>query len=279
MVRISNTVLAILNFFTLVVACFALREALLIQSNGSRSDCEKLLHTPLLIMGIVFFVVSLLGLVGSCSKDTCFIGIYMAVMMLFILGLVGFTIFGFVITSKGEGGKSIAGKGFKEYRLGDYSYWLQKYVSNGNNWDKIKSCFNEAESCRSFGNNDKPLTSEADFYKMNLSPIQSSCCIPPVQCGFQFTNGTVWTVPKSGPAVQDSDCTAWSNDQKKLCYDCKSCQAGIIAQVQVDWKKISILNGCITLFLLIIYSIAYCSYRNNSHLKYTRYPAGYPPYA
>ena len=65
----------------------------------------------------------------------------------------------------------MSGKGYKEYRLGDYSNWLEKYVVNRKNWDEIRSCLIDAKICESLGNNNIPQVPN-EFYKKNLSPIQ-----------------------------------------------------------------------------------------------------------
>ena len=55
--------------------------------------------------------------------------------------------------------------------MADFSHWLQRYVNKGQNWEKIKSCLAESGVCGSLGKGNK-LMNVADFYKLNLSPIQ-----------------------------------------------------------------------------------------------------------
>lgn len=104
--------------------------------------------------------------------------------------------------------------------------------------------------------------------------FQSGCCKPPTYCGFEYKNATFWEVPKSGPAVPDSDCTTWNNDQAKLCYDCKSCKGGVLANIKKEWRHLVIFNSCLFVVITILYSLGYCAYKNNkSDNKYTRYRA------
>uniref|UniRef100_A0A453J4A9 Uncharacterized protein n=1 Tax=Aegilops tauschii subsp. strangulata TaxID=200361 RepID=A0A453J4A9_AEGTS len=45
--------------------------------------------------------------------------------------------------------------------------------------------------------------------------------------------------PNLGNSTSDSDCNAWSNGQRALCYDCQPCKAGMRANLNNGWKKIS----------------------------------------
>uniref|UniRef100_A0A9I9DJC2 Uncharacterized protein n=1 Tax=Cucumis melo TaxID=3656 RepID=A0A9I9DJC2_CUCME len=60
-------------------------------------------------------------------------------MFILILLLFVFTISAFTVTNKAAG-KVLSNKGYKEYRLGDYSNWLQNRVRNNKDWDRIKNC-------------------------------------------------------------------------------------------------------------------------------------------
>ena len=90
--------------------------------------------------------------------------------------------------------------------------------------------------------------------------MQTGCCKPPISCGFTFVNGTEWT---GAPTSTEPDCTAWGNDASKLCYDCQSCKAGVVATLRRDWKRIAILNIIFLVFIIIVYSVACCAFRNN----------------
>ncbi|KAK1257221.1 Tetraspanin-8 [Acorus gramineus] len=54
-----------------------------------------------------------------------------------------------------------------------------------------------------------------------------------------------------------------SNDQRKLCYGCESCKAGVLQGLKQNWKKLAILNITVTIVLVIVYSIGCCALRNN----------------
>jgi hypothetical protein len=91
--------------------------------------------------------------------------------------------------------------------------------------------------------------------------MQSGCCKPPTSCGFTFVNSTQWTgTPKD---TSNPDCTTWSNDASTLCYNCQSCKAGFVATLKRDWKRIAILNIIFLVFIVIVYSVGCCAFRNN----------------
>jgi hypothetical protein len=91
-------------------------------------------------------------------------------MFLLILLLFVFTIFAFIVTNEGAGEK-LSNKGYKEYRLGDYSNWLQKRVNDNGNWNKIRSCLQSGKVCSEF--HSKFLNDTVDkFYTEHLSALQ-----------------------------------------------------------------------------------------------------------
>ena len=59
------------------------------------------------------------------------------------------------------------------------------------------------------------------------------------------------------------NCGIWSNDQSVLCFNCNSCKAGLLDNLKSDWKKIAVLNIVFLVFLIIVYSVGCCAFRNN----------------
>lgn len=266
MPRVSNGVVGFLNFLVFLLSIPILGSGVWLATRHG-TECEKFLTGPVVILGLFVMLVSLAGFIGACFRVSCLLWIYLFVTFLLIILLFFFTIFAFVVTNKGAG-KVASDKGYRQYRLGDYSHWLQKRVQNGHNWRRIESCIRDAKVCKDSGVN----RFAANFYENNLSPIQSGCCKPPASCGSGYgINGTVDTL--------DGDCTAWRNEDDLLCYECDSCKAGVLASLKNEWRKVAALNIVVLIFLVVVYSVGCCAFRNNrssrSSYGYAR-RKGYP---
>ncbi|KAJ7522883.1 hypothetical protein O6H91_18G030200 [Diphasiastrum complanatum] len=239
--KFSNYLVGVLNFATIVLSLPVIGGGIWLASKHD-TDCVRFLQWPIIIIGTVLLVVSAAGFVGACVGISCLLWIYLFVMFLLISLLLCFTVFVFVVTHAGAG-HGLAGKGFKEYTLGDYSTWLQNKVDNAENWNRIKSCLSDAQVCKAL-NAEYPTTDA--FSNSQLSSLESGCCKPPSACGYTFENATLWVNPTNVTA--DPDCLLWSNDN--LCFDCDSCRAGLLQNIKQDWHKKNInLWICILHFL------------------------------
>ncbi|KAK1384005.1 Tetraspanin-8 [Heracleum sosnowskyi] len=256
---VSGAVVTILNVLAMMFSLLLIGYSVWLYTHDT-SLCQRLLRKPLLFIGLALFVVSLMGIIASSCRVSIVMHLYLIFMYLLILALIAFTVFVIVVTNRGVG-KQISGIGFKEYRLGDYSNWLQNHVFNGKHWGSVKSCLVDAHVCSVLSGRDY---NALNFYKHHLSPLQSGCCKPPVYCGFKFHNATFWTVPKSGPAHQDIDCKTWKNNQNELCFNCISCKAGVLNNVKGQWKTLAIINGCFILLVVIIYSLGCCALKSSN---------------
>ncbi|XP_057787783.1 tetraspanin-8-like [Salvia miltiorrhiza] len=264
--RVSNNLVGILNFVTLLLSIPIIGGGIWL-SKQADTDCERFLDTPVIVLGVFVLLVSIAGLVGSCCRVTWLLWVYLLVMFLLILLLFCFTIFAFVVTNKGAG-KAVSDRGYKEYRLGDYSNWLQKRV-NGN-WGKIRSCLEDSKVCQKLlAAGSTPVT---EFYKEHLSALQSGCCKPSDDCNFQYISPTNWT-SSATPTSPNPDCAKWSNEPNKLCYECDSCKAGLLDNIKSDWKKVAVINIVFLVFLVIVYTVGCCAFRNNREdHSWKRYP-------
>lgn len=254
MYRFSNTVIGYLNLLSLLSSIPIIGGALWFAR--SSATCESALQTPLLILGFVVLLVSLAGFVGACFNVAWALWFYLFFMLLLIAALLCVTAFGFAVTG-GGGGTQVPGRLYMEYRLGDYSGWLRKRVSEDKYWTAARACVVGSRACAELA-----MWTPLDYLQKDLTPIQSGCCKPPTSC----TYGTVTPV-----MTQDEDCYRWNNDATILCYGCDSCKAGVLEQVRRDWHKLSVLNVIVLIFLIGIYSIGCCAFRNAR-----RYESDYP---
>ncbi|KAB5514456.1 hypothetical protein DKX38_028362 [Salix brachista] len=259
MFRVSNNLVGILNFITFLLSIPILWAGIWLKNKGT-SECDKFLDTPIIILGVFLLLVSLAGLIGACCRVSWLLWAYLVVMFLLIILLFCFTIFAFVVTNKGAG-QVLSGKGYKEYKLGDYSNWLQKRVGNGKNWGKIKSCLIDAKVCSDF--NQKFMNDTVDvLYTRHLSALQAGCCKPSDSCGFLYKSPINWEKTLTN-STSDPDCNAWDNQINVLCFNCNSCKAGLLDNLKRDWKKVAVINIIFLVFLIIVYTVGCCAFRNN----------------
>ncbi|XP_021281163.1 tetraspanin-7-like [Herrania umbratica] len=273
-IRPSNDVSGILNLITLFVSIPIFAVGLLLSKNAV-TECERLLDKPLILVGLFLILLSLTAFIGTCCRVPGLLWIYLVFMFLFILGGVVFTAFAFVVTNEGAG-RSLPGKGYKEYRLGDYSIWLQRIVNNAENWNKVKTCLVQSRICTDF-HSKFHSDSLQKFHHEPLNALQSGCCKPSNDCGFTYKNPTNWT--KEHGIYKNPDCKKWDNNPKVLCFNCQSCKAGILDNVKNSWKKhkVAHINVIFLIFLIIVYSCAYCAFRDSMREDHADYHRGLKP--
>ncbi|KAI5441327.1 tetraspanin-11 [Lathyrus oleraceus] len=243
MFRISNTLVGYLNILTLFLSLAGMGGSAYIHYH--KTDCLKVLMYPLLFGTIFIFVVSILGITGSLFRVNEALYAYLLASFFVILAFMLFTVFALFVTHKVVA-ERVSDKGTHEYRVEDFSFWLQQYVINDKNWNDIKSCLVGVGLCQ-----------------RNISIRQVGCCKPPEQCGFTKKNETFWEVPKTGPAVNDTDCRTWKNKEKMLCYDCNSCKGQVLANIRKQWRYLTIFNVCVLMILTTIYVLGCYAIRNN----------------
>lgn len=168
MVRVSNALFTFINVFPFFLGLVAVVASIHFRLHGD-TVCQNSLRNPLLIIGLVLFAVSLLAFVGSCCNNYAnfCITVYSISMVLVVLALTCLTIFAIVVTNKGIA-RRISGLGFSEYRVDDYSSWLQDNFVDHNNWDRIQACLSYSHACKALQNE----ANFSDFIKQKLSSIQ-----------------------------------------------------------------------------------------------------------
>ncbi|KAJ8466728.1 hypothetical protein OPV22_029280 [Ensete ventricosum] len=257
MYRFSNTVIGYLNLLTLLASIPIIGGGLWLAR--SSATCESLLQTPLLVLGFVVLLVSLAGFAGACFNVAWALWLYLLVMLFLIAALLSLTAFGFAVAGGSGGGVEVPGRLYHEYHLDDYSRWLRRRITEPRYWRAVMACVLASKTCAKIA-----LWTPLDYLQRDLSPIQSGCCKPPTSC--TYTAG----IPV---AAQDEDCYRWNNAANILCYDCDSCKAGVLEQVRMDWHKLTILNVVVLVFLIAVYSVGCCAFRNARRAEF-EYPYG-----
>lgn len=262
MARFSNAIIVIINGVILIVSILILRGGIWLATKGN-SGCDKFLQWPVICIGVFLILLSMAGFYGAYDRVLWQLWVYLFFMFVLIILLFCFTVFTFVVTNKGAG-QVLSNRAFKEYRLGDYSDWLQKRVDNPGNWKDIQSCIQDAMVCQRLADHTINETAQ-EFYSQDLSPIESGCCKPPTSCNFTFVTATTWIADTSlSVNTTNPDCGLWSNYQNQLCYNCNACKAGVVATLKHDWREITIFNFISLVVLIVVYSIACCTFRHSN---------------
>ncbi|KAF8657753.1 hypothetical protein HU200_059913 [Digitaria exilis] len=167
--RLSNSLIGILNLATFLLSIPILVAGIWLGHRSDGTECEKYLSAPVIALGVFLLLVSLAGLIGACCRVTWLLWVYLLAMFVLIVVLFGVTVFAFVVTNKGAG-EAVSDRGYKEYRLGDYSNWLQKRVENNKDWNRIRSCLQDSKVCKTLQDKQETL---AQFMSSDLSPIEA----------------------------------------------------------------------------------------------------------
>ncbi|XP_020578848.1 tetraspanin-3-like [Phalaenopsis equestris] len=266
-----NNLIGAINFLTFLASIPILGGGIWLSSRANSTECLRFLQWPIIVIGITIMVISLMGFIGACYRQTWLLQLYLVVMFLVLAALIGFIVFAFAVTDRGHG-QVIVNRAFPEYQLSDYSGWLKNRVSDPKYWSKISSCLRDSHACSGMRRRVRDTATGMIypeppdmFYQRQLSPIESGCCKPPTSCGYTYVNETMWNSGAT-TVVNDVDCTRWSNDQQQLCYQCDSCKAGLLATLRHSWRKVSIINVVILIILVIVYVVACAAFRNNKRM-------------
>ncbi|GLT81852.1 hypothetical protein SLE2022_002820 [Rubroshorea leprosula] len=267
--RNSNHVVGLVNFLTFVMSIPILGGGIWLSSRANKTECLEFLQWPLIVIGACIMVISLAGFAGSCYRNTLLMWLYLFVMFFILVALVAFIIFAYAVTNKGSG-RPVLNRSYHDYYLQDYSGWLKDRVVNPSYWAKISSCIRDSKVCSKMWRNINGVPETGHrFFLTKLSPIESGCCKPPTVCHHVYNNETVWILggDLGGDLVgTNQDCSIWSNDQERLCYQCDSCKAGVLGSVDKSWRKVSVINIIMLVLLVIFYVIGFAAFRNDKRI-------------
>lgn len=163
--RLSNTIIGYLNLVTLVASIPIIGAGLWL-AHGSTATCESALQTPLLAIGFIVLLISLAGFIGACYHVTWALWLYLLAMLLLVVTLLGITVFGLAVTA-GGGGRQVPGRPYQEFRITDYSAWLQRHVEVDRYWRPALACVVGSRACPRIA-----TWTPMDYLQHNLTPIQ-----------------------------------------------------------------------------------------------------------
>ncbi|KAF8779104.1 hypothetical protein HU200_003073 [Digitaria exilis] len=258
-IRMSNNVIVALNLSTLLLSVPVLAGGVWLRSRrADGTGCDHSLSTPATALGAALMAVSLAGLLGACCRATWLLWLHLLATLALILALLCFTAFSFaIVTGTGRGRGAVPG---------DYSTWLRRHVEGPTNWARIRTCLAGGGVCKHL--EDKKATATmAQLVGVGggLSSVEFGCCKPPTSCNFTYAGGTKWAKPAAATSqpAGDPDCGKWDDDEEKLCFGCESCKAGVVGALRRDWKRAAIVDAVFLAFIVAVYSVGCCAFRNS----------------
>ncbi|KAF8772953.1 hypothetical protein HU200_005355 [Digitaria exilis] len=249
----SNNVIVALNLSTLLLSVPVLAGGVWLRSRADGTGCDHSLSTPATALAAALVAVSLAGLLGACCRATWLLWLYLLATLALILALLCFTAFSFAVVIPRPRGAA------GEY----YSTWLRRHVEGPTNWARIRTCLAGAGVCKHLEGK-KATTTMAQLVGGGLSSVESGCCKPPTSCNFTYAGGTEWTKPAAATSQADPDCGKWEWDEEdKLCFGCQSCKDGVVDALRRDWKRAAIVDAVFLAFIVVVYSVGCCAFRNS----------------
>ncbi|PKU67355.1 tetraspanin-10 [Dendrobium catenatum] len=251
----STFVIRWVNFLTMIlglgVICFG------IWMSTHHDQCHRTLTLPVIGLGALILLISLVGFLGALKNITLLLWVYLAIIFLILVAILVFTVLAFIITNSGSG-HAVSGIKFKEYHLQDYSAWFLKQLNNTKNWDRLKSCLVKSDDCNNLPNKYKTLKA---YKSAELSPVEAGCCRPPSECGYPAINASYYDLSYH-PTSTSKDCKLYRNARNVKCYDCDSCKAGVAQRMKTEWRVVAIFNVILFVILSAVYLVACCARRN-----------------
>lgn len=165
--NLPNNLLGLLNILTFLISIPIVVVGVQMNRVSGAGECFELFRKPVLILGVLIMVMSIVGIIGACCRVSWVLWIYLFGMLLLIISL--FVVYGIalIVTWKSGGGTRLPGTELKEYKLSSYSDWLQNRVQ-GKSWDTVKNCLVVGDGCSEMPKNDTTLK---EFNMKELNPV------------------------------------------------------------------------------------------------------------
>ncbi|KAK3025363.1 hypothetical protein RJ639_044903 [Escallonia herrerae] len=221
----------------------------LYQFSDGYSGCDHDHPIVILLLGFLLLILAITGVVGSLRHNALLLTIYLRALFVVIAALFVYMAILFVQTGKAPSGMT---KPNEVFRIQEFSPMLRKNQLSDKSWRYTKGCFDKEDVCGVNNNGDfdrlpkAPLKGVGEKSTIKNQPKESTdarkafqvgCCRPPKQCGFvnvEVNETSKWVAPKSGFPSKDPDCTKWSADRNKMCFDCDTCKAAKLAEYVLE---------------------------------------------
>ncbi|CAN8266582.1 unnamed protein product [Cochlearia groenlandica] len=191
-------------------------------------ECNRFATTPGIFVSLSLLAMTLTGFYAAYFKSDCLFRIHFFIFFLWMFVVVAKAVFVFCL-HKETNPRLFPGTKIHEFRFDDYSGWVRRLVIKEDEWYRTRRCLVKDNVCNKlFSNQIMPVS---EFYQMNLTPIQSGCCKPPLSCGLNYEKPNIWNMSSKYYNNLERDCKKWNNTANALCFDCDSCKAVIIADL------------------------------------------------
>ncbi|KAL6221950.1 hypothetical protein ACLB2K_005342 [Fragaria x ananassa] len=265
---VSNKITAVLNFMALLCSIPIMAAGIWLASKPD-NECIHSVRWPVFVLGVLILLVSLTGFIGAYFNKQGLLALYLFCMAALIILLLIVLIFAFTVT-RPDGSYAFPGRAYREYRLEGFSKWLRDYVTDSSNWQKIRVCLADSDTCPKLTKN--YITAD-QFFTAHISPLQARCCKPPTACGYNYVNPNLWINPVNPSA--DQDCLLWNNDQNILCYNCNACRAGLLGNLRKEWRRANVILIVAVVILIWVYVVACSAFKNaQTEELFRRYKQG-----
>ncbi|XP_027081484.1 tetraspanin-10 isoform X1 [Coffea arabica] len=251
----STFVVRWINFLTMLLAVSVIGFGVWMSTH--HDSCRKSLTLPVIGLGAIILVISIIGFLGALKNNSILLWIYLILLCLILVGILVFTVFAFIVTNSGSG-HQVSGLRYKEYQLQDCSSWFLKELNNTHNWERLKSCLVKSDDCNNLAGEYKTLK---QYKSARLTPVEAGCCRPPSECGYPAVNASYYDL-SFRPISSNKDCKLYKNSRGVKCYNCDSCKAGVAQYMKIEWRAVAIFNVFLFVVLSTIYFVGCCARRN-----------------
>ncbi|KAK4770672.1 hypothetical protein SAY87_031204 [Trapa incisa] len=251
----STFVIRWVNFLTMLVAIFVIGFGVWMSTHND--NCRRSLTLPVLCLGALVFLISIIGFLGAWKNNSSLLWIYLIALCFILVSILVFTVLAFIVTNAGSG-HHVSGLSYKEYQLQDYSSWFLKQLNNTHNWNRLKSCLVKSEDCNNLS---KKYKTPRQYRSAKLTPIEAGCCRPPSECGYPAVNASYYDL-SFHPVSTNKDCKSYKNSRSVKCYNCDSCKAGVAQYMKTEWRVVAIFNVILFVILSMVYFVGCCARRN-----------------